>query len=375
MSSTKSTGPNAEVILNTIPHPVLVLNRDLRLIFSNDAAEQFFAVSSNVLKRNPLSDMLSVNSPLVTLIEQVFNSGASVNEYDVELASPRFGERSVDVQVTLIDDDQRHALVLLQERTMAQKMDRQLSSRDAARSVVGMAAVLAHEIKNPLSGIRGAAQLLERGASPEDKSLTKLIVDEVDRIRNLVNRMEVFSDERPIPRKPVNIHAVLGHVKKLAESGFARELKILEEYDPSLPAVLGDNDQLIQVFLNLIKNAAESVGDKKDGEIILTTAYRPGVRLSVPGSRDRMGLPLEICVIDNGPGVPADLLPYLFDPFVTTKASGSGLGLALVAKVVRDHGGIIECESQPRRTIFRVLMPMQAEGKQADESTPSPEAL
>ncbi|MBL1234520.1 MAG: PAS domain-containing protein, partial [Rhodobiaceae bacterium] len=288
MSSTKSTGPNAEVILNTIPHPVLVLNRDLRLIFSNDAAEQFFAVSSNVLKRNPLSDILSVNSPLVTLIEQVFSSGASVNEYDVELASPRFGERSVDVQVTLIDDDQRHALVLLQERTMAQKMDRQLSSRDAARSVVGMAAVLAHEIKNPLSGIRGAAQLLELGASPEDKSLTKLIVDEVDRIRNLVNRMEVFSDERPIPRKPVNIHAVLGHVKKLAESGFARELKILEEYDPSLPAVLGDNDQLIQVFLNLIKNAAESVGDKKDGEIILTTAYRPGVRLSVPGSRDRV---------------------------------------------------------------------------------------
>lgn len=375
MSSTKPTGPNAEVILNTIPHPVLVLSRDLRLIFSNDAAEQFFAVSSTVLKRHPLSDILSVNSPLVALIEQVFNSGASVNEYDVELASPRFGARSVDVQVTLIDDDQQYALVLLQERTMAQKMDRQLSSRDAARSVVGMAAVLAHEIKNPLSGIRGAAQLLELGASPEDKSLTKLIVDEVDRIRNLVNRMEVFSDERPIPRKPVNIHAVLGHVKKLAESGFARELKILEEYDPSLPAVLGDNDQLIQVFLNLIKNAAESVGDKKDGEIILTTAYRPGVRLSVPGSRDRVGLPLEICVIDNGPGVPADLLPYLFDPFVTTKASGSGLGLALVAKVVRDHGGTIECESQPRRTVFRVLMPMQAEGKQADESPPSPEAL
>ena len=375
MSSTNPKGPNAEVILNTIPHPVLVLNCNLRLVFSNDAAEQFFAVSSSVLKRNPLSDILSVNSPLVTLIEQVFNSGASVNEYDVELASPRFGERSVDVQVTLIDDDQQHVLVLLQERTMAQKMDRQLSSRDAARSVVGMAAVLAHEIKNPLSGIRGAAQLLELGASTEDKSLTKLIVDEVDRIRNLVNRMEVFSDERPVPRKPVNIHAVLGHVKKLAESGFARELKVVEEYDPSLPAVLGDNDQLIQVFLNLIKNAAEAVGDKKDGEIILTTAYRPGVRLSVPGSRDRVGLPLEICVIDNGPGVPADLLPYLFDPFVTTKASGSGLGLALVAKVVRDHGGIIECESHPRRTIFRVLMPMQAAGKQVDESTPSPEAL
>lgn len=374
MSPIKTSGPDAQEILNTIPHPVLVLRRDLRLMFSNDAAEQFFAVSSIVLKRNPLSDILSVNSPLVTLIEQVFNTGASVNEYDVELASPRFGERSVDVQVTLVEDDPQHVLVLLQERTMAQKMDRQLSSRGAARSVVGMAAVLAHEIKNPLSGIRGAAQLLEAGASAEDKSLTKLIVDEVDRIRNLVNRMEVFSDERPIPRKPVNIHSVLGHVKKLAESGFARRVSILEEYDPSLPAVLGDRDQLIQVFLNLIKNAAEAIGDK-EGEIILTTAYRPGVRLSVPGSRDRVGLPLEICVIDNGPGVPADLLPYLFDPFVTTKASGSGLGLALVAKVVRDHGGIIECESQPRRTTFRVLMPMQVESKQVNENSPSPEIL
>lgn len=375
MSRSRSSGPDAHDILNTIPHPVLVLGRDLCLVFSNDAAEQFFAVSANVLQRHPLGDILSVNSPLVTLIEQVFNTGASVNEYDVELASPRFGERSVDVQVTLVEDDQDHALVLLQERTMAQKMDRQLSSRGAARSVVGMAAVLAHEIKNPLSGIRGAAQLLELGASAEDKSLTTLIVDEVDRIRNLVNRMEVFSDERPVPREPVNIHSVLGHVKKLAESGFASHLKIIEEYDPSLPAVLGDNDQLIQVFLNLIKNAAEAVGDKKEGEIILTTAYRPGVRLSVPGSRDRVGLPLEICVIDNGPGVPADLLPYLFDPFVTTKASGSGLGLALVAKVVRDHGGIIECESQPRRTIFRVLMPMQAISKPLDESIPSPEIL
>lgn len=375
MSATHTSGPNAQEILNTIPHPVLVLKRDLRLVFANDAAEEFFAVSSSALKRNPLSSVLSVNSPLVTLIEQVFNSGASVNEYDIELASPRFGERSVDVQVTLVEDDQQHALVLLQERTMAQKMDRQLSSRGAARSVVGMAAVLAHEIKNPLSGIRGAAQLLEPGASAEDKSLTKLIVEEVDRIHKLVNRMEVFSDERPIPRKPVNIHSVLGHVKKLAESGFGRQIKILEEYDPSLPAVLGDRDQLIQVFLNLIKNAAEALGDKKEGEIILTTAYRAGVRLSVPGSRERVGLPLEICVIDNGPGVPADLLPYLFEPFVTTKASGSGLGLALVAKVVRDHGGTIECESQPRRTIFRVLMPMQAEGKQADESPPSPEVL
>ena len=348
-----------EAVLNALPHPVLVVGAEGKIIDVNVAAETFFESSMLMLRRHSLRDLVPFGSPLLSLIEQVRSRGAAVNEYRVDLGTPRNpGERIVDLHVAPVPERPGDVVVMLQERTIADKMDRQLTHRGAARSVIALAAMLAHEIKNPLSGIRGAAQLLEQSAVDDDRTLTRLICDEADRIVKLVDRMEVFADERPVEREPVNIHVVLEHVKRLAQSGFARHIKFVEDYDPSLPPVLANRDQLIQVFLNLVKNAAEAVGEGAiDGEIYLSTAFRPGVRLSLPGSKTRVSLPLEFCVRDNGPGVPEDLMPHLFDPFVTTKPTGTGLGLALVAKIVGDHGGIIECESQPRRTTFRVLMP------------------
>ena len=361
----------ADAMLHALPHPVIMISPDGRIADANVAAEQFFEASIPLLRRHMLRDLVPFGSPLLTLVDQVRQTSAAVNEYKVDLATPRNpGERLVDLHVAPLPEYDGHVIVMLQERTIADKMDRQLTHRGAARSVIALAAMLAHEIKNPLSGIRGAAQLLEQSAADDDRALTKLICDETDRIVKLVDRMEVFADERPVEREPVNIHVVLDHVKRLAQTGFGRHIKFIEEYDPSLPPVLANRDQLVQVLLNLVKNAAEAIGEgATDGEIHLTTGFRPGVRLSVPGSKARVSLPLEICVKDNGPGVPDDLMPHLFDPFVTTKRSGSGLGLALVAKIVGDHGGIIECESQPRRTLFRVLMPIYS-GEGVDDAPP-----
>jgi two-component system nitrogen regulation sensor histidine kinase GlnL len=355
-----------EMVLNAISNAVLVVDGTNRILFANQAAEHFFGQSAVNLGKQRLEELMPRDSPLLSLIAQSRGTGAAVSEYEVDIGTPRTGPHLSDVQVSPLGEGDPRCFVHLQERSMAQKMDRQLIHRGAARSVSAMSAILAHEIKNPLAGIRGAAQLIEQNASAADRTLTQLICEETDRIRKLVDRMEIFGDSRRIERHPVNIHQVLDHVRRIAEASFAKGVRFVESYDPSLPPIPGDRDQLIQVFLNLTKNAADAIAEgpaPDDGEIVFSTSYRPGVRLSVPGSGERIGLPLEVRVRDNGVGVSKDIEPYLFDPFVTTKRTGTGLGLALVAKIVGDHGGVIECIGEPRRTVFRVLLPWQADQK------------
>jgi len=346
-------------ILNSLSDPVIVVGEDNAFTYLNLSAEQFFQASMVTMAGVTLESVIPEDSPILSLIAKVRSSGNSVSQYDVPITTPRLGEHVVTIDAAPLTDRPDSVVVTLQRRSIAGRIDRSLTHRGAARSVSAMALMLAHEIKNPLSGVRGAAQLLEQTSDAKDRELTRLIIEETDRICALVDRMEMFTDNPRIQRKAVNIHEVLNHVVRLAQNGFGTDVRFVEAYDPSLPPAYGDRDQLIQIFLNLVKNAVEAAPEP-DGEVVVSTAYQQGVSIATPSGDGQVKVPLVVRIQDNGPGVPEDLRGHLFDPFITTKPGGSGLGLALVAKFVGDHGGVIDLDTQSRRTAFRVMLPMMA---------------
>lgn len=339
--------PAAE-LLAALPTALLLLDTEGRVRDANAAAEDLLNLSAATLRGRPLADHL------VLPLDYVARTGSesALALYDVPLMTTRGLRFRADFIVTPIADRPGWRLLLLQQGANALGLGLRMDK--GARAAVGAAAMLAHEIKNPLSGIRGAAQLIEAEVRGEARELMGLIRREVDRIAALIDGMQRFTDERPLDVSAENIYPILDDVRRIAASGFALGLSIVENYDPSLPPVFAHRDSLTQVLLNLLKNAAEALEEK--GRIEISTAYRLGVSVARDDGK-RVSLPIEICITDNGPGVPEDIVDHLFDPFVTTKRTGQGLGLALADKLMRDMGGMIQYAREEERTVFRLLLP------------------
>lgn len=357
-----------EALWGAIPYPALVVDETDAIVTANPAAESFGAISLRQMAGKPLGRFVGDDSALLDVVGQARRNGVSVVQYDVMVGWADQPPEVQNVHAAPLHDGTGKILILMHPQGMAEKMDRSLGHRSAARSVTGMAAMLAHEIRNPLAGISGAAQLLEMGLGEGDRELTGLIRAEADRIGKLVDRVEQFGDLRPAQRKPLNIHDVLDRARRTAQAGFAAHVRFSEDYDPSLPPTAGDPDQLLQIFQNLLKNAAEAV-PRVGGTIAIATGFSPGVKLVRPGQKSEP-LPLLVSITDNGPGIPENIIRDIFDPFVSSKVNGSGLGLSLVSKFIADHGGVVECDSRPGRTRFRVRLPVW-QGAPVDENLES----
>lgn len=351
--------PNAlaGAFLEALPFPAMAIDESGGILLANGAAQNTFLKSVRSLEANGLTGLLSDDSPVHELVARAWASGAPVSGRDMVVRGPSFGEIACDITAAPSDEG-GFVAVILRPKGRGRDLAERLHDSAGARSMAAIGRTLAHEIKNPLAGIRGAAQLLVRDADANELQLVNLIVEETDRVRRLIDRMESFGNEAPIQFNKINVHASLERVAALIENSFAGKLTIKRRFDPSIPDALGDEDQLMQVFLNLAKNAAEATAARVGGaEIVLATAFRHGVRVRVPGGQAR-DLPLEIAFYDNGKGVSDELRECLFEPFVTTKTSSGGLGLPLVQKIIGAHGGVVDYESEPGKTVFRVRLPI-----------------
>jgi two-component system nitrogen regulation sensor histidine kinase GlnL len=334
--------PTFAELFAALPVATVVVDPADRIAHANAQAEQLLNISERQMAGQPLAAILP--SP----DHGPHREGQAFAAYDTEIATAHARLR-VDFHEAQLPDHPGWRLITL-HAVASRRLGHSADRVAGARAAIGAAQMLAHEIKNPLSGIRGAAQLLGKDELP------CLIVTEVDRIAALIDRMEEFSDTRPLPVEAANIYPLLAHARSVAGAGFAKDLPIQERFDPSLPAALVNRDAMTQILLNLFKNAAEAVADGSEPRLVLTTAYRPGIAVSPGPDRPRRPLPIEICVLDNGPGAPAEIADHLFDPFVSGRAEGQGLGLALVDKLMRDQGGIVQYAREGDWTVLRLLL-------------------
>ena len=351
------TGAWGDTLWASLPIPALLLNGDDTIADITPAGEAFLNTSAKQLRGKPVWDKLMIDAPLEEAFSRVRRDRAGLFINDVDVGSGMRPPVQCNIQIGPVSDDTGRVLVLFEPRQIADRMDRQHMVQSAAKSAIGMAEMLAHEIKNPLAGINGAAQLLAMGLTGDDRELTDLIVGETRRITKLLDQVEQFGNLRPPARKAHNIHDLLDRARKSAALGVAAKMKIIEDYDPSLPPTFVDGDQMLQVFQNLMKNAAEAANPRTGGVIRLHTFYDLALRLRRPDGSGAP-LPLQVEIIDDGPGLPPEIADNIFDPFVSGRENGTGLGLALVSKIISEHDGWIGVESVPGRTVFRISLPV-----------------
>lgn len=338
----------------SLPIPAVLVDENDLILDINGVAEVFMNVSAKSAKGAPIWDRLAVDAPLEQAFSRARAQNSSLFVNDADIGTGHAPPMQCNLQIAPVAGSEGHMLFLFEPRELAGRVSISDNVKSAAKSAIGMAEMLAHEIKNPLAGITGAAQLLSMNLKPEDLELTDLIVEESRRIVSLLEQVEQFGNLQPPAKEAVNLHDVLDRARRSALVGFGAHMKIIEDYDPSLPFALGDTDQLLQVTLNLVKNASEAAG--KSGIIRLRTYYEHSFKLR---RNDGMGqaLPLQIEIIDDGPGLPDKIKGDIFDPFVSGKENGTGLGLALVSKIISDHGGWISVQSVPGKTVFRISLP------------------
>ena len=339
----------------SLPVPAVIIGADDKITDINPAAEGFLNASVKSVIGVPVWDMLAVDDPLEAAFARARAKGTPLFVNDVDVGSGQRPPLQCALQIAPLTGVDGQMILMINPRELAGRMTQNNSVKSAAKSAIGMAEMLAHEIKNPLAGITGAAQLLSMNLSAEDLELTDLIVAESRRIVKLLEQVEQFGNLVPPVCLPINLHDVLDRARRSALLGFGAHMTIVEDYDPSLPLALGDKDQLLQVLLNLIRNAAEAAG-KGGGTIRLHSYYEHAFRLRRADGSGQ-ALPLQIEVIDDGPGLPDHIRSDVFDPFVSGRENGTGLGLALVSKIISDHQGWISVTSVPGRTVFRISLP------------------
>jgi len=356
----KMGNPDAQRLISSLPLAVVLLEPGLRIAAANPAAEQLFGQSSRRLVGRMLNDIMAFDEP--RLIERIKDGEAAVSAREIDVSLAGQAVRRLDITFSPVVDTPGWQLLTLDDNSASEALGEDSGGIDAV-SLRGPE-ILAHEIKNPLAGIRGAAQLLGRKASQKDRALTDLIAGEVDRIATLIDQMQTLSRRTTAPVGPCNLHETVRRACAVFDAADAQSRikgpRIEEEFDPSLPLVLGNSDALVQVLINLLSNAREACTGQVAARIVVRTRFASGLQLRSMDSGEAVGLPVELRISDNGPGVPVAMREHIFEPFVTTKKSGQGLGLPLVRKLVRDMNGRIthDRDEVTGWTHFRIHLPL-----------------